>query len=142
MDEKGVALGVGMKVRSIVSKRNKQPKSSHDGNREWATLIEAISLTGKVLSPWIIFKGIVNNKAWTDKLIALRKAQGEEYTGHICVSPNGWTDSELGIEWLRKCFEPETATGEEEEYRLLLWDGHSSHITVEPRYKNPLQKNT
>jgi hypothetical protein len=59
-------------------------------------------LTGKVLSPWIIFKGIINKTSWTEKLKALRKAQGEEFVGHICVSPNGWTDSELGIEWLKK----------------------------------------
>jgi hypothetical protein len=32
MNEKGVALGQGIKVRSIVLKSNKQPKSSHDGN--------------------------------------------------------------------------------------------------------------
>jgi hypothetical protein len=114
MDEKGVALGQGMKVRSIVSKSNKQPKSSHDGNREWATLIECISLTGKVLSPWIIFKGVVNKTSWTEKLKALRKAQGEEITGHICVFLNGWTDAELGVEWLRECFEPETAITQEE----------------------------
>jgi hypothetical protein len=51
MDEKGVALGPGMKPRSMVSKSNKRLKSSRDGSREWATLIEAISLTGKILSP-------------------------------------------------------------------------------------------
>ena len=130
MDEKGVALGQGLKTRCIVSKSEKRPKSSQDGSREWATLVEAISLTGKVLSPWIIFKGIINKTSWTEKLKALRKAQGEEFVGHICVSPNGWTDSELGIEWLKKCFEPETSKDQKGEYRLLLWDGHSSHIST------------
>jgi hypothetical protein len=46
------------------------------------------------------------------------------------VSPNGWTDSELGAEWLEKCFEPETSKDQKGEYRLLLWDGHSSHIST------------
>ena len=98
-----------MKIRCIVSKSEKRPKSSHDGSREWATLVEAISLTGKVLSPWIIFKGVLNKTSWTEKLKALRRAQGEEFPGYICVSPNGWTDSELSVEWLKKCFQPETS---------------------------------
>ena len=46
------------------------------------------------------------------------------------MSPNGWTDAELGVEWLRECFEPETVVTQKGEYRLLLWDGHSSHIST------------
>ena len=59
MDEKGVAMGVIGKQRCIVSKSEKRPKSTQDGSREWATLVECISLKAKVLSPWIIFKGKV-----------------------------------------------------------------------------------
>jgi hypothetical protein len=129
IDEKGCALGQGMKARSIVSKSNTQPHTSHDGNREWATLFKAISLTGKVLSPWVIFKGKMNQPAWQRKLKALREEEGEEFIGHICVSPNGWTDTELSLEWLEQCFEPETSKGQKGKYRLLLWDGHSSHIS-------------
>jgi hypothetical protein len=76
-------------------------------------------LIRKVLSPWIIFKGVVNKTSWTEKLKALCKAQGEEITGYICVSLNSWTNAELGVEWLRECFELETVTTQEE-YRLLL----------------------
>jgi hypothetical protein len=68
-----------------------------------------VSLKGKVLSLWIIFKGKIQNRGWTEKLRALRKEQGEEWPGHVCVSENGWTDNELGIEWLKRCFEPESA---------------------------------
>jgi hypothetical protein len=68
--------------------------------------------------------------SWTEKLKALREEQGEEFLGYICVSPNGWTDSELGIEWLKKCFEPETSKDQKGEYRLLLWDSYSSHIST------------
>ena len=50
MDEKGAAMGVIGKQRYIVSKSERRPKSTQDGNREWATLIECISLKGKVLS--------------------------------------------------------------------------------------------
>jgi hypothetical protein len=83
-----------------------------------------------VLSPWIIFKGKIQNRGWTEKLRALRKEQGKEWPGHVCVSENSWTDNELGIEWLKRCFEPESAQDQKGEWRLLLWDGHTSHISV------------
>jgi hypothetical protein len=71
----------------------------------------------------------VQQKKWRAKLDELR--EGEEFKGYICISENGWTDNELGVEWLRQCFEPETAKNQKEEYRLLLWDGHSSYISSE-----------
>jgi hypothetical protein len=70
IDEKGAAIGVIGKQRYIVSKSEKRPKSTQDGNREWATLVEYISLKAKVLSPWIIFKGKVQQTK-TTKLRAL-----------------------------------------------------------------------
>ena len=51
--------------------------------------------------------------------------------GHVCISENGWTDNELGVKWLRECFDPETAKTQKGEYRMLLFDGHASHITNE-----------
>ena len=48
---------------------------------------------------------------------------------HIALSDNGWTDNEIGLEWFKKCFEPETRCGDDE-YRLLILDGHASHITT------------
>jgi hypothetical protein len=128
MDEKGAMMGVIGQQRCIVSKAEKRPKSAQDGNREWVTLIECVSLLGAVLSPWIIFKGKVQLTKWTAKLRELRK--GEEFPGHIAISDNGWTDNELGVAWLKECFEPETAKTQKGEWRLLLWDGHSSHIST------------
>jgi hypothetical protein len=71
----------------------------------------------------------MNQLAWQRKLKALREEEGEEFIGYICVSPNGWTDSELSLEWLEQCFEPEILKGQKGKYRLLLWDGHSSYIS-------------
>lgn len=47
------------------------------------------------------------------------------------MSENGWTDNELGLDWLKPCFEPATAPYVKGEYRLLLVDGHSSHVSSE-----------
>ena len=129
IDEKGTAIGIIIEERCIVSKSEKQPKSVQDGNREWCTVIECISLKAQVLSPWIIFKAKLRKPEWFKKLKELREEAGEEEPGHICISDNGWTDNELGIRWLEDCFSPETSKNQKGEWRLLLWDGHTSHIS-------------
>jgi hypothetical protein len=74
----------------------------------------------KKLPPWFIFKGKVQMKAWHSVL----------KSGTISLSKNGWTDNELGLEWLKGCFEKETnIVHSKEGYRILCLDRHSSHIT-------------
>ena len=45
---------------------------------------------------------------------------------HIGLSDNSWTDNKIGIEWLEKYFELQTQC--EDEYKLLILDGHALHI--------------
>jgi hypothetical protein len=49
----------------------------------------------------------------------------------ISISPNGWTDQELGAFWLVKDFAPASAERLDDpgDYRLLVLDGHNSHGT-------------
>jgi hypothetical protein len=47
----------------------------------------------------------------------------------ISVSPNGWTDQELGSAWLERDFDPATHDKAGDGYRLLILDGHNSHCT-------------
>jgi hypothetical protein len=120
MDEKGCMLGVIGKLRVIVSRAERKPYMTQCGNREWVSLIECVSVSGRVLSPWVIFKGKVHQKAWRNRL----------NSGHIALSENGWTDDELGLEWLEKTFHPETEAIRKGEYRILIFDGHGSHLTT------------
>ena len=48
----------------------------------------------------------------------------------FAVSNNGWTDNELGVAWLEKMFEPRTKLRQKGEYRLLVLDGHDSHMST------------
>jgi hypothetical protein len=118
MDEKGIMMGFIGKVRVIVSKHDKKIYMTQPGNREWVSLIECISLDGRLTRPWVIFKAKQHQKAWFSAFPEV----------HIGLSDNGWTDNEIGLEWLKKCFEPETRCGDE--YRLLILDGHASHIST------------
>ena len=65
----------------------------------------------------------MQQKQWHDRLHD--GGQG----GHIAISEKGWTDNEIGLEWFKQCFEPETRRCKVGKYRLLILDGHSSHVT-------------
>jgi hypothetical protein len=47
------------------------------------------------------------------------------------VSENGWTDNKLGLTWLQDVFEKHTVHRTKGVYRLLIIDGHGSHVTPE-----------
>jgi hypothetical protein len=49
----------------------------------------------------------------------------------IGVSGSGWWNDGLGLAWLQQVFERFTAAKARRKYRLLLVDGHSSHLTEE-----------
>lgn len=50
---------------------------------------------------------------------------------HFAVSKNGWTDRHIGLKWLQGCFEPYTGPQDANQKRLLLLDGHNSHLSIE-----------
>jgi hypothetical protein len=47
----------------------------------------------------------------------------------IGYQKKGWTDGEIGAEWI-KIFDKETAGKANDQYQLLLVDGHNSHYTL------------
>jgi len=66
--------------------------------RETISVNEAVGLFGQEIPPMIIMKGKKHLYGW--------------YYGEIpdhwatAVSPNGWTDGYLGLQWLERNFEP------------------------------------
>lgn len=47
------------------------------------------------------------------------------------ISPNGWTDRQIFLDWFTKSFEPTTREKAEGETRYIFLDGHSSHFSFE-----------
>jgi hypothetical protein len=121
IDEKVVVMGVIAKMRVVVDRGTKHLNMTQLRGREWVSLIKCICSNGHVLSPWIIFKAKQHLKSWFQHLPK----------GHICISERGWTDNELCFEWLKECFKPETCATQKREYRMLIFDGYVSHITLE-----------
>jgi hypothetical protein len=125
MDESGIALGVCSNQWVLGTAHTTSTFKKTPENREWVSIIEAISTAGKRLQPLVIFKGQSLQSRWFyDK-----HTPNYQYT----ISPNGWTSNEIGLRWLDQIFLPQTAI--EGGYRLLLVDGHKSHATHEFMWK-------
>ena len=58
MDEKGIQLGIGVKIATMVDRDQKTVYSIEDGNRELVTVIEAICAVGSAIHPSVIFQGL------------------------------------------------------------------------------------
>jgi len=103
-------------------------KLTQDGNRELITVIEISCRDGTVLPPLVIYKGAKRYIWWYQHLDP--DSEAGEYLFEI--SPKGRTNRKLGMEWLKQFDHVTqsrvTATSP---YRLLIIDGHDSHITLE-----------
>ena len=64
MDEKGVQLGIGVKVAAIIDQDRSTVYSIEDGNHELVTIIEAVCADGEALVPSVIFQGVRRNLEW------------------------------------------------------------------------------
>ncbi|KAF1924196.1 CENP-B protein, partial [Didymella exigua CBS 183.55] len=105
------------------SERRGRPKAVQPGNREWVTAIAAINAAGWIIPPFLIFAGQYHLSAWYEQAEIPRDWV-------IAVSDNGWTNNELGVEWL-KHFHAHTKTRCVGARRLLILDGHESHHSLE-----------
>ena len=75
------------------------------------------------ISFMIIFKDENISKNWLSKKL-LKK-------WYISCNNKGWINNVHDIQWLKKCFEPATREKADEEPRLLIYDGHDSHISAD-----------
>jgi hypothetical protein len=120
-DETGFAMGLIATAKVIVSAETRgRPHLIQPGQREWVTSIEAINAVGKVLPPYVIFKGKTKRLGWFEDAIPGMRIE---------TSPNGWTTDDIGFDWLKNHFVPITAPWTVGVYRLLILDGHGSHVT-------------
>ena len=122
MDEKGFLIGVIKKsMRVLIAADEKAAFLRQPGNRENITVIETVGIFNQNIPPMVILKGQKHLYGW------YRGEMPAHWT--MAVSPNGWTDAVLGCAWLQINFEPHTRPQSNSEWRLLILDGHDSHIT-------------
>jgi hypothetical protein len=121
MDESGFAVGDSQSSRALVNIREDSSWKVINGRQEWITAIECVSATGVAIPPLIIFKAKHTNTAWIPPNTPL--------DWRFSTSNSGWTSDSHAFEWISTVFEPATQPVDATLHRLLILDGHGSHIT-------------
>ncbi|EFZ04333.1 DDE superfamily endonuclease [Metarhizium robertsii] len=92
MDETGFRIGTG-KNQLIVTKRKRAHDFGVPENRESATMIESISVGGRVIPAFLIFSGQMHVARWYG-------VPGLDDNAAIRPNPSGYSNDEISLEWL------------------------------------------
>ena len=97
--------------------------ASQDGSREFISLLACISATGIAIPPALIYQGESGTlqSSWVEDWSI-------ETPAYFALSSKGWSCDALGRQWLQTVFQRHTKGRGR---RLLIVDGHSSHINME-----------
>jgi hypothetical protein len=131
MDEKGFQIGSLGRSKRVFDKvlydRKGVRAALQDGNTQWITVLACVCADGTALSPSLIFQSASGalQSSWVDAIDA------EKHSVFTTSSPTGWTTNDIGLAWLKEVFDRETRRQARTGYRLLLLDGHGSHITMD-----------
>jgi hypothetical protein len=131
IDEKGFMLGILTRSERVFSRRlyeeGKIKAHIQDGNREWITLLACICADGSALAHALIYQSASGSiqDCW------LQDFDPDDHRVYFASSPSGWTDNELGLARLKQVFDRSTKLKAGRSYRLLILDGHGSHLTID-----------
>ena len=131
MDEKGFMIGAIGRQKRIFSKRlfkkRQYRQQLQDGNREWISLLACCCADGTFIPPALIYAADSENiqNVWVEDV------KVGEHMAFFGVSQSGWSNDSLGMAWLQQVFQRYTSKKARRRYRLLLVDGHGSHLTEE-----------
>jgi hypothetical protein len=130
MDEKGFLIGLLTRSKRAFSRQLWESKqvtdALQDGSREFVTLLACICADGTALEPSIIFEGM--GPLWSAWVESVDPALHRVF---MTTSPTGWSNNDIGLAWLEQVFDRATKEKARSSYRLLILDGHSSHVTPE-----------
>ncbi|KAK6224541.1 transposase [Colletotrichum tabaci] len=125
MDETGIMEGKGANGLVLGSMASQHIQKKQPGSRTWVSIIECVAADGRSLCPLVIYKGKSVQAQWFPSNLF-------GYEGwHFTYTDNGWTTEKTALEWLKKVFIPGTMPSEPEAARLLVLDGHYSHISTD-----------
>jgi hypothetical protein len=131
MDEKGFLIGITSRSKRVFSRRmwdKKEVRASiQDGSREWITLLACVCADGSALPPGLIYQsaGRTLQSSWVDAI----KPGAQSI--HVSSSLTGWTNNDVGLAWLEQVFDRYTKAEARRSNRLLILDGHGSHVTMD-----------
>ena len=98
-----------------------------DGNREWVTVVACVCADGTSLDPGLIYRSASGNTmdTWVEDF------DPNLHKIFLPASPTGWTSDEIGYRLLVEVFGRQTKKQARSSYKLLILDGHGSHLTMQ-----------
>jgi hypothetical protein len=121
MDESGFSIGTIEAIRVITSAADRRKWQAQPGRQEWVSVVECIGADGSAIALLVIFKGQSLSSSWIPDNIPV--------DWQFSATAKGWTSNIHGVEWLKRCFDPATCSKANGKRRLLICDGHGSHVT-------------
>ena len=121
-DETGFQIGVTSGEKVLVPKDTTVVYSADPENKELITSVETLNYGGRKVPPMIIFAGAYHLR---------RYFKNNDLDGDITFarSESGYSNDKLGVRYLEHFnYWASKSTGK---YRMLIFDGHGSHLTQE-----------
>lgn len=122
-------IGVLERAKRVFSRPlwdSKQVRGTlQDGSREWITLIACISASGEALPASLIYPA-ANQAIYSGWVEDIKPG---EHSVFVSSSSTGWSNNEIALAWLEQVFDRATKATARRKYRLLILDGHGSHVT-------------
>jgi hypothetical protein len=134
MDETGYGVGAGASHQCLVALDSSERDAIDDARRvggagkqgqEWVTTIDCVSAVGKEIAPVVILPGNVDYDPRNRPDDPRARLWAFEST------QSGWTNNTIGLKWLMKRFLPFSRPYDQSQRRLLIVDGHSSHVRAD-----------
>jgi hypothetical protein len=128
-DKKGFLIGFAQKLKRIMSwsayEEGKLTANRQDGSREFIMLLAAICADLTYLLAALIYRGKSKDlmDTWVDDL-----QEGDVV--YFASLEKGWSSDAYGLLWLNQVFDPHTRKKAGRSRRLLIVDGHSSHVNM------------
>ncbi|KAJ5543879.1 hypothetical protein N7494_005158 [Penicillium frequentans] len=119
-DESGFQMGIGKDQWIVTREPRRKIVSGTDTNREYVTVVEAVSADGYAIPPLIILTAKRLSHQWFDFI------EDE----HIAVTDSGYINDALAYQWIQH-FDRSTRARCKGAWRMLLMDGFGSHLTYE-----------
>lgn len=126
-DRKGFVMGrITSRTKVIVKAGGKKPSEATGDEREFVTVLETVSASGAVISPFVVWEA----KSHIAGYYGSRGVHGEDAT--FGYSKEVYMDNVLRLTYLKDHFKPATRPADcngKRPTRILLVDGHDSHVS-------------
>ena len=118
VDETGI--NTEHKPGNVVALKGSRPAAVTSSRSATVTVIACGNAAGSCIPPFVIFKGKRNQSELAAKCTAGTQVR---------MSDTGWSNNVLFMDFLENHFLKHTSGGDPS-HKLLLYDGHASHVTI------------